>query len=249
MKKILLMFLCSVIFSASGQLPTVKKFVDYEFSHKFNFKLHVGSTYYLPTSADTIFGTITVLSVVPLGLNQFSVTVHWDFPGADSAYIFLELYGDTVNFTDPYNPPFIVEGPSGTTIITVTTPPPCERYIRAGVLVFQSQAFNSPLLAYSSFVGANSCLTTGIEETKFSKFNLFPNPAKDILYIQVPGRQNDEILFCRLVDVEGKVIRDYQLGVGASESIDVSDLSRGVYAISLLKNHGAIVETKKLILQ
>lgn len=74
--------------------------------------------------------------------------------------------------------------------------------------------------------GSNSSL--GIVENTLNPTQIYPNPANDILNIN--GAQ---FIQYEITDITGKQIKS-----GAQSSIDVSDLSPGIYTISVSSEHG-----------
>jgi hypothetical protein len=80
----------------------------------------------------------------------------------------------------------------------------------------------------------------GIEDPKSSSidFALYPNPAKDIIYLTLQEKQFD----AQLLNVSGAVIRN----LSNETTIDVSDLAPGVYFIRIQSLNS--IGTKKLII-
>lgn len=87
----------------------------------------------------------------------------------------------------------------------------------------------------------SQCFTTGIfhqaENTSF--INVFPNPVSDNLTIETSAKSSIEIL-----NIEGQIIKTTNTAVKQT-SIDVSNLSSGVYIIKAKTDRGFAV--KKLI--
>ncbi len=82
--------------------------------------------------------------------------------------------------------------------------------------------------------------TVGIEEKQYSAFEVYPNPASDILHVKnVTG---DRII---IFDNTGKAVVDMSVE-NASYVFNVRDWLRGVYIIALERD-GILVETKKFI--
>ena len=86
----------------------------------------------------------------------------------------------------------------------------------------------------------NSC-TVGINESeKFSKLNLYPNPTS----IQLTIDTELEISETTIIDITGKNIRSIKQN---TNTINVADLSKGIYFIKLVTDEGTI--TKKFVKQ
>jgi hypothetical protein len=90
--------------------------------------------------------------------------------------------------------------------------------------------FNSTNEAYmgTNLIGVNMYAPpAGIHEnSKQPPLKIWPNPAQDILYIQLPDEQT-EISICSM---EGKEVMRLQLVKGKNQ-IDISSLSNGMYIL------------------
>ena len=84
-------------------------------------------------------------------------------------------------------------------------------------------------------ITSTSSLATDSFEQEILSF--YPNPAKDILYFT-----NTEDKKVRIIDILGKTV----LNKTVSGSLDISDVSRGVYLIVIEKNTKSI--TRKLVI-
>jgi len=73
----------------------------------------------------------------------------------------------------------------------------------------------------------------GIEETQNLNVNIYPNPAKDIVFIKGEGIET-----VALYDLVGNCLRimDYN----TCEELNVSGLSKGIYVLMLTTNDGHI---------
>ncbi len=63
-----------------------------------------------------------------------------------------------------------------------------------------------------------------------SNLSLYPNPAKDIIHV-ILAHQNADHAKVVILDVNGKVVSEKSLAVNISNSIDIRDISSGVYTI------------------
>ncbi len=72
-----------------------------------------------------------------------------------------------------------------------------------------------------------------ITEQVIAAFNLFPNPAEDMLNISVPDHLMGSRL--RVLDVQGKTVLEQQLNHAAA-SLNVTGLTAGCYVVELLNN-------------
>lgn len=83
---------------------------------------------------------------------------------------------------------------------------------------------------------------TSIENTQELSFNVYPNPAKDVVVVTGVNTGNSII---EVLDITGKVI--YSLVGESNPSIDVSSWKTGIYLIKVINN--SKVSTKKLIIE
>lgn len=64
-----------------------------------------------------------------------------------------------------------------------------------------------------------------------SSFKVYPNPAQDILYLQLP--QTTENTTISIYDANGRKVKEFALLQGANTSINISSFSKGVYNLIL----------------
>lgn len=84
------------------------------------------------------------------------------------------------------------------------------------------------------------------ENTLIKNINIFPQPAQDVLNIQVELNQNVSMLY-EVADITGRKILSGKMN-STSERIDISTMSRGNYFIALRNEDGAILYTSKFIM-
>lgn len=79
-------------------------------------------------------------------------------------------------------------------------------------------------------------------------FKLYPNPAKNLAYINLNNSNGEEISL-RITDITGKVVakRSYNIQGDVQLPINTSKFEKGTYIVHL--NKGGIVQQKKLIIQ
>jgi hypothetical protein len=87
--------------------------------------------------------------------------------------------------------------------------------------------------------------STGIHDNEVSLYNivLYPNPANHTIYISTDGLLPENINY-RIFDMSGKVLKK---GVLISDSINISELSTGIYTIYLTVNNHTI--RKRIIIE
>jgi hypothetical protein len=83
-------------------------------------------------------------------------------------------------------------------------------------------------------------VATGIEESSFiSSLTAFPNPANDLLFIDMNSTENAQAEI-RILDMTGREVRNLaSRSIAAGESrvaVDVSDLTNGSYLVSIQGN-------------
>jgi hypothetical protein len=82
-----------------------------------------------------------------------------------------------------------------------------------------------------------------INEADKTPFSIYPNPANDVVNIDL--EENKEWDRLQLIDVSGKVVIDKNI-TSNSITLNTSELDRGVYFINLIGEQKK--ESKKLIL-
>jgi len=83
--------------------------------------------------------------------------------------------------------------------------------------------------------------TSTVPENEEAGFNLYPNPASQIVTIEQGFGENSLL---EIINTHGQTIRKIR-NIQAVEIIDISNFPKGIYLIQLVKNE--IVVTKKLI--
>ncbi|MHC1774854.1 MAG: serine hydrolase [Lentimicrobium sp.] len=100
-----------------------------------------------------------------------------------------------------------------------------------------AQAFN-----YLFLTAINYIITSGIEENiGLTSNSAYPNPVSGSLTIEIPEQTAIE-----LTDMKGVLLKTFQVD-GDKTSINISDLSNGIYIIRVRTNDGLV--TKKIIKQ
>lgn len=72
-------------------------------------------------------------------------------------------------------------------------------------------------------------------------FGIYPNPVKDILFLNIPNDLSVEQV--KVMNLQGNIVASYN--VGNTTKINVSDLSTGVYILEVIADKGII--TRKII--
>ena len=76
---------------------------------------------------------------------------------------------------------------------------------------------------------------------------VFPNPAKNILYVQVNGI--NEVATIQIIDAVGRKLKEEKITLNASSSfsIDIEDLAKGIYHLLLRSSSG--IQHQKFVKQ
>lgn len=88
--------------------------------------------------------------------------------------------------------------------------------------------------------------TTGVQNIEEHKINIFPNPAGDVVAIQVEGLLKNDLTI-KLYDMNGKLVRQTQLNQGSTIwHLDTQTLYSGEYIVEISNNQQII--RKKLVI-
>ncbi|MBL0341772.1 MAG: T9SS type A sorting domain-containing protein [Bacteroidetes bacterium] len=99
-----------------------------------------------------------------------------------------------------------------------------------------------------SLTGYDNPVITHLNErpNKEENFKLFPNPAYDLLTIQLPSTAlNSDYFTIQVIDVNSKCLINKQINSSQIFSIDVSNLSSGIYFISIKDINNAFIGKSK----
>jgi len=80
------------------------------------------------------------------------------------------------------------------------------------------------------------------ENAKVAQFHMFPNPVVNELTIESPEAISDITIF----DITGKMVYQVQSVLGTNATVDVSELTTGIYMVQVVDNEG-IASARKLI--
>lgn len=89
---------------------------------------------------------------------------------------------------------------------------------------------------------ASDCTINGIQEQLSQQINLFPNPATDFVSLHCPfGFQEIQIY-----TQDGRLVRQFQFNADQNVTLDIDDLSSGLYIIRALDAHRTPI-TQRLV--
>lgn len=98
------------------------------------------------------------------------------------------------------------------------------------------------------FMGIQPTLaTTGIAEHGYQKASAYPNPASEIVHIELPQNKTGHITSAKLVDMTGKSIDVILEWSGSKAVLDVSNLSAGLYVLQISEEK--IAYTARIVVQ
>ena len=90
-------------------------------------------------------------------------------------------------------------------------------------------------------VEGNCEIPTGIKkQNKTEEFKLYPNPAMDILNIELGKTENGNI---EIIDLMGRIISKESISNTNFKQMNVSGLSKGIYFIRLQLSQGTSVKS------
>lgn len=92
---------------------------------------------------------------------------------------------------------------------------------------------------FGNFLFGADCMVLGVNDNALSQVAVYPNPASDILNIEVPG--NIEIISAYVYDVTGKRMT----APVVNNQLNIADLSNGVYLVQINTSQGNI--TRKIV--
>jgi hypothetical protein len=100
---------------------------------------------------------------------------------------------------------------------------------------------NLSIGALSSGIAVDNSVTVGLKQSvaKNSEVNVYPNPAKDKITIDIANNTHEAII--SIVDITGKKLQSHTIPAGKSNvSLDIHQLPAGVYAILVQTVHGTV---------
>lgn len=174
---------------------------------------------------DVLSNTWSAFPVMPVGLTKLSATVKGNY-----LYAF---GGSTYNGTFSTQYGYMAYDFTNNNWIVSTESMPNNTDQSAAVAVNDEIYIVNAVNSYKYYCD-NQLNTSGFDNLKFIK--IYPNPAKDILNINIP--ENLSIINCELFDISGKMIKAQIM----NNSIDVSQLQKGMYLFRLETNEGILTE-------
>jgi hypothetical protein len=93
-------------------------------------------------------------------------------------------------------------------------------------------------------VNLNPQTGTGLVNIETSSFNLSPNPAQEIVYLK---SNSNSLKYYFITDVTGRTINNISEINSSDERINISELNKGFYFISVLDSEKRILSRKKFI--
>ena len=127
--------------------------------------------------------------------------------------------------------------------------PPSQWEVTRNDFIDSLQANRNPFVdhpEYACFINfsemtyiENGC-TAGIETILNNSFNIFPNPAKDVIYLNVEGT---EINGYEVFDIQGRKVKSQDMTSAIGVKVDVSTLTKGSYIVKVNTPYGSAQQT------
>jgi len=86
-------------------------------------------------------------------------------------------------------------------------------------------------------------LSLGVAEQNASKFSVYPNPSNGL--VTISNDLNTALNSVSLTDINGRTVKTVALNGDSSAQVNISDLSAGVYMITINSDQGSV--TKKIV--
>ncbi len=96
----------------------------------------------------------------------------------------------------------------------------------------------------SRYVYVGECMASSVKQVQAQNFVMYPNPAKDQLYIQ--SYTNTPSLTIRIIGIDGKVVMTQTLS-GSECMINTSSLCNGIYTV-MVENNTGVFQSKLEVL-
>jgi len=87
---------------------------------------------------------------------------------------------------------------------------------------------------------------TSIEDNSYSAFNVYPNPNNGILNISLTNSTDKQTI--EIKNIIGQTVYSQIAGNSSTTTINLSDINKGIYTVSLINENGTS-STKKIIIQ
>jgi hypothetical protein len=87
---------------------------------------------------------------------------------------------------------------------------------------------------------------TSIEDNSYSAFNVYPNPNNGILNISLTNSTDKQTI--EIKNIIGQTVYSQIAGNSSTTNINLSDINKGIYTVSLINENGTS-STKKIIIQ
>jgi uncharacterized delta-60 repeat protein len=112
--------------------------------------------------------------------------------------------------------------------------------------VLATGATQNNITAYAMIARFNSGVL-GVDDFDISNFGLYPNPANNIVYINLQNT-NENIDSIAINDLLGKSVKKLENVGSKNTSFDVSDLEKGIYLV-VINTENNLKQTKKLVVE
>lgn len=101
-----------------------------------------------------------------------------------------------------------------------------------------------PLNSIGDFVVIDPLLSVSNNEQN-KEISVYPNPASDNFYVQLPGNTDTQEI--QLTSLDGKIIKSFKSRLEQQVKIKTNDLAAGLYFVKVKMNDGSLYNTKVTI--
>lgn len=178
------------------------------------------------TSITSGFNCLTPQTLTATILNSTSVTLRWAYSSSNQFQIRYRKTGTTTYSTK-----------------TITATACQNSYTLTGLR--KNTSYEVSIRSYCTATTASPysntvTFTTPAVRMAFesdSPITLFPNPANDILHVKADESWEDQAVSIKIIDLNGRVKQSINTVFQSDLSLDISDLSEGIYVLQLLPDN------------
>jgi len=122
-------------------------------------------------------------------------------------------------------------------------------HARGVLMAFTGKVYHNACETYTSPAPVKSALRIKSLAVTEEKIQIYPNPAKDVLFINLNlDLENKDKTQISLIDINGRLVGDQDILRNGLNTIKTDQLSKGIYFIQIRVN-GSLKATEKLIIE
>jgi hypothetical protein len=92
--------------------------------------------------------------------------------------------------------------------------------------------------------GKHSVPVENTSEDQIQEINIYPNPAKEMLNIEIPAL--DQNILISIFNTDGKLVKSMQAAGNTKTNLDLSSFSTGLYLVHFVSEDGTFSQVKKV---